>query len=188
MDIKKTITSIFMVPTLKFPKDALKLNGFINGYIKDERRDTQYEDAVYILFQPHNIDRFREFLDAEYERKDHIIEDYDYEDGFVVLVCKLNSKFKKDFKLIKEGKYSKTSKGFQELFPKVVKIIRNGLNKDEPSLQVRIFKKTEDLREFWEEKLDVTFDEDQEVWDGWDEQKEILNLDKIKEHVQPTVS
>jgi len=188
MDIKKTITSIFMVPTLKFPKDALKLNGFINGYIKDERKDTQYEDAVYILFQPHNVDRFREFLDAEYERKDHVIEDYDYEDGFVVLVCKLNPKFKKDFKLIKEGKYSKTSKGFQELFPKVVKILRNGLNKDEPSLQLRIFKKTEDLKEFWEEKLDVTFDENYEVWDGWDEQREVLNLDKIKEHVQSEVS
>jgi hypothetical protein len=56
------------------------------------------------------------------------------------------------------------------------------------SLQLRIFKKTEDLREFWEDKLDVTFDEDQEVWDGWDEQKEVLNLDKIKEHVQSTVS
>ncbi len=188
MDVKKTITSIFMIPTLKFPKDALKENGFINGYMKDKRKDTQYEDAVYILFQPNDLDKFREFLNVEYERKNHIIEDYDYEDRFVVVVCKLNPKFKKDFKLIQEGKYSKTSKAFQDVFPKAVKIIRNGLHKDELSLQLRIFKKTEDLREFWEDKLDVIFDEDQEVWDGWDEEKEVLNLDKIKEHVQPTVS
>jgi hypothetical protein len=55
-------------------------------------------------------------------------------------------------------------------------------------LQIRIFEKTEDLKEYWEEKLDVTFDEDYEVWDGWDEKKEVLNLDKIKEHVQSEVS
>jgi hypothetical protein len=188
MDVKKTITSIFMIPTLKFPKDSLKQNGFINGYMKDERKDTQYEDAVYILFQPNNLDKFREFLDVEYERKNHVIEDYDYEEGFVIVVCKLNSKFKKDFNLIKEGKYSKTSKAFQDLFPKSVKIVRNGVHKDELSLQLRIFKKTEDLREFWEDKLDVTFDEDYEVWDGWDEQKEVLNLDKLKEYVQSEVS
>ena len=37
-----------MVPTLKFPKDSLKSNGFINGYIKDEGNDCQYEDVVYV--------------------------------------------------------------------------------------------------------------------------------------------
>ena len=62
------------------------------------------------------------------------------------------------------------------------------MHKDEISLQIRIFEKTEDLKEYWEEKLDVTFDEDYEVWDGWDEKKEVLNLDKIKEHVQSEVS
>jgi len=188
MELKKTITSIFMVPTLKINRDKLKENGYLNGYMSDVRRDVQYQNAVYLLFQPSNLDKFREFLDGEAERTKQIIDDYDYEDGFVVLVCKLNPKFKKDFKLIKQGKYSKTSKGFQDLFPKVVKILRNGLQKDEPSLQLRIFKKTEDLKEFWEEKLDVTFDENYEVWDGWDEQREVLNLDKIKEHVQSEVS
>jgi hypothetical protein len=37
------------------------------------------------------------------------------------------------------------------------------------------------LREFWEEKLGVDFDEEQEVWEGWDEEKEILNINKLKE-------
>ena len=176
-----------MVPTLKFPKESLKSNGFINGYIKDDKNETQYEDAVYILFKPENLDKFREFLDNEYERTKNIIEDYDYEDGFVVVVYKLNEKYKKDYDLIKQGKYSKTSKAFQNEFPKSVKILRDGLEKDEISLQTRVFNKTEDLIEFWEEKLGVNlkemFGEDCEVWDGWDESKEILELDKIKEHV-----
>ena len=104
------------------------------------------------------------------------------EGGFVVLVYQLSSKHEKDFKLVKEGKYSKTSKQFQEIFPKVVKILRNGLHKDEISLQYRIFNKTEDLKLYWEEKIGVELDEDMEIWQGWIEEKEILHP-KILEHV-----
>jgi hypothetical protein len=185
--VKKTITSIFIVPTLKFPKDSLKNNGFINGYIKDDGRDAQYENAVYILFKPDDLDKFREFLDSEYERTKNIIEDYDYEDGFVVVVYELDKKYLKDYELVKQGKYSQTSKEFQNQFPTSVKIIKNGLSKDELSLQIRVFKKTQDLLEFWEEKLGVNLKEligdDYEVWDGFDESKEILEIDKIKKDV-----
>jgi hypothetical protein len=181
MEIKKNITSIFMVPTLKVPKDALRGNGFINAYIKDARKEDQYKGCVYLLFKPENLDKFREFLDNEYERTKAVIEDYDYEDGYVVVVYQLDDKYKNDFTLVQGGKYSKTSANFQKLFPKVVKITRNGLSKDEISLQYRIFNKAEDLISFWETKLGIEFEDDYEVWDGWDESKEILELDKIKE-------
>jgi len=187
MEIKKNITSIFMVPTIKVPKDALRANGFINAYIKDDRREDQYAGSIYLLFKPKDLDKFREFLDSEYERTKTIIEDYDYEDGFVVVVYQLNERFKNDFQLIKQGKYSKTSEDFQKMFPKVIKIVKNGLNKDEISLQYRIFKKSEDLIEFWEEKLGIdlkiTIGDDFEVWEGFDESNEILQIDKIKENV-----
>ena len=185
MEIKKNITSIFMVPTLKVPKDALRGNGFINAYIKDNRREDQYKESIYLLFKPKELDKFREFLDNEYERTKSIIEDYDYEDGYVVVVYQLNEKYRKDFDLIRQGKYSKTSADFQKNFPKIIKIYRGGLHKDEISLQYRIFNKNEDLIDFWEEKLGIDFKttvgNDFEVWEGWDEQKEILELDKIKE-------
>ena len=174
-----------MIPTLKIPKDKLKENGFINGYVKDGGRDVQYENSVYVLFKPENLDKFREFLDKEYERTKTVIEDYDYEDGYVVVVYQLNDKYKKDFNLIRQGKYSKTSVDFQKMFPKVVKIVKNNLHRDEISLQYRIFNKAEDLVSFWEEKLGIDFKsivgEDYEVWEGWNEEKEILELDKIKE-------
>ncbi len=170
-----------MVPTLKVPKDALRGNGFINAYIKDARKEDQYKGCVYLLFKPENLDKFREFLDGEYERTKAVIEDYDYEDGYVVVVYQLDDKYKNDFTLVQGGKYSKTSANFQKLFPKVVKITRNGLSKDEVSLQYRIFNKAEDLISFWETKLGIEFEDDYEVWDGWDESKEILELDKIKE-------
>ena len=183
MELKRTISTIFIVPTLSIDRARLKDVGFINAYIKDELRDVQYENAVYLLFKPNSLDKFKEFLDGEYERTKDIIDDYDYEDGYVVVVYALNNKFKRDFKLIRQGKYSTTSPEFQALFPKIVKIKKNGLHKDEISLQYRVFNKTEDLRVFWQEKFDVEFDDDMEVWGTFIEEDETLNLDKIKEHV-----
>lgn len=183
MDLKKTITTIFVVPTLKINRDALKNHNFINGYIKDVRKDVQYKDAVYLLFRPKNLDQFRYFLDEEYERTDQIVDDYDYEDGFVVLVYTLSKDFKEDFELIKKGKYSLTSEKFQKIFPKTIQLVKNGMIKEENSLQYRIFIKSDDLREYWENKLAVDLKEDMEVWDGWTEENEIMNLDKIKELV-----
>jgi len=184
MEVKKTITSIFMVPTLKIPKGELTDNGFINGYIKDGSREVQYDNCIYLLFQPRNLDRFREFLDSEYERTKAIIDDYDYQDGFVVVVYQLDTRFAKDFSLVRKGKYSKTSSQFQSLFPKVIKLKKNGLHRDEISLQYRVFNRTEDLVKFWEDKLGVEFTDDQEVWHGFEEENEILNIEKLKEYVQ----
>jgi hypothetical protein len=183
MDVKKTITSIFIMPTLKIGKERLLGNGYINGYIKDEERDVQYQNAVYALFRPKKMDLFREFLDEEYARTNQIVDDYDYPNGFVVIVYNLDEKFKKDFLLVKEGLYSKTSKEFQAQFPKIVKLFKNGLHKDEISLQYRVFNKTEDLKKYWEEKLGVEFDDTMEVWDGFNIDKESLNLNKIKQYV-----
>lgn len=172
-----------MVPTLRITTGALKNNGFINGYAKDDRREVQYENCIYLLFCPVNLEKFREFLDSEYERTKNIIDEYDYENGYVVVVYKLDELYNNDFELIKLGSYSKTSKGFQSLFPKVLKIVKNGLSKDEISLQYRIFYRTNDLIEFWENKLGVLFDSSQEVWEGYSEDLEILNLTKIIENV-----
>jgi len=183
MERKHTITSIFIVPTLSIGKEKLLDNGFVNGYIKDVKRDIQYENAVYLLFKPEDLDRFRNFLDNEYERTKSIIDDYDYEDGYVVVVYEINPKLKRDVELVKQGKYSQTSPAFQGIFPKVVQIKRNGLRRDEISLQYRVFNKTEDLVKFWEDKLDINLPSDVEVWYGFFDDFETLDLDKIKEHV-----
>jgi len=183
MERKHTITSIFIVPTLSIGREKLIDNGFVNGYIKDSRKDIQYENAVYLLFKPADLDRFRNFLDGEYEKTKSIIDDYDYEDGYVVVVYEINPKLVNDVELIKQGKYSQTSKKFQEIFPKVVKIRKSGLSRDEISLQYRVFNKTEDLVQFWEDKLGVELPEDVEVWHGFFEEDESLDLDKIKEYV-----
>ena len=58
--------------------------------------------------------------------------------------------------------------------------MKNGLHRDEISLQYRVFNRTPDLVEFWEKKVGITWTDDMEVWNGWEESKEILNMMEIK--------
>jgi hypothetical protein len=132
-----------MVPTLKIDREQLRDNGFINAYSVDKRRDAQYEGCIYVLFKPEDLDKFRAFLDGEYERTKAVIDDYDYEDGYVVVVYKLNTKWKKDFALVREGYYSRTSREFQNTFPKIIKADKKrGIERDQLSLQFRVFTKS----------------------------------------------
>jgi hypothetical protein len=173
-----------MVKPLGIGIEKLDKVGFINAFIRDVEHDSVYQDCVYLLFKPTDMDLFRDFIDSEYERTDNIVEDYDYEGGYIVVVYKLDPKFKKDYQLIRQGLYSKTSKDFQNVFPKVVKIVKNGKHRDEISLQYRIFNKTQDLIAFWEDRIGITLSSDQEVWEGFHEERETLNINKIKEYVE----
>ena len=185
--IKRTNTSIFLVPTLGIKRESLDENNCINAFCSDKKRDVQYENAVHILFKPKDLDKFRAFLDEERERTEALIDDYDYEDGYIVVVYKLDNKWEKDIFLIKNGQYSKTSFDFQQIFPKVKKVVVNGKHDDQISLEWRIFKKSEDMKDFWENDKKwgsgIKLTESMEVWPMWEEEKETLDISKIKELV-----
>jgi len=183
MEVKKTVSSTFFVIPLKIGKDNLTKAGFVNAYIGDAERDVQYENCVYLLFKPENLIEFKQFVEDEYDRTKNIVDDYDYGGGFVVLVYKLNPKYKKDYDLVRQGKYSHTSKSFQAEFPKIVRIPEGSSYKEEISIQFRIFNKTKDLRDFWERQLDVVFTDEQEVWYDFNVEKETLTLKKLEEYV-----
>ena len=170
-----------MLPTLKIPKEPLLSNGFINAFICDRDKEESYDGCIYVLFYPENIDKFREFLDSEYDRTVSVIEDYDHDGGYVVVVYKLNEDFIDDFYLVKKGKYSKTSFEFQEQFPKTV-IVQSGSKRTEViSLQIRVFQRHDDLINYWEEKLSIPFSDNMEVWEGFHKEREILDIIKVKE-------
>ena len=183
MEFKKTITSIFIMPTLGIKREDLVNNGFINAFIKDNDASVIHEGCVFLVFKPTNFTRFREFLDSEYERTGQIIEDYDYDKGFVVVVYKLDNTLTDDFTLVKLGKYSKTSQKFQALFPKVIKMMKGGLHRDEISLQYRVFNRTRDLIEHWENEFNVSIGDEQELWRAFVSEEEELTITKIKEYV-----
>ena len=176
MIAKRTITSLFMIPTLNIPKGMLKKYGFIEGYSLDKKVIHPYENAAYLLFKPLDLISFNDFLEQEYARTSDLIDDYDYDNGHVVLVYLLDTNFFEDFELIKKGKYSETSLNFQKLFPKEIDIIINSEIHEKESLQHRIFKKCEILKEAIEEKIGESLPENIEVWEMFDINKETLKL------------
>ncbi len=180
------VSKIFMVPTLKIDEKHIKTHNFINSYSKDPNKE-EYDIAnhVFLLFKPKNMDNFQWFVDEEYDRTDAILEDYNVSSDHIVLVYRLNEEFKDDFSLIREGKYSKTSLKFQNLFKKVKTVFEEGENKDKMSLQWQIFTKEEDLRKFWEgdDVIGSKLPKESEVWSIFDENKETLTSEKIKELV-----
>jgi len=48
-------------------------------------------------------------------------------------------------------------------------------------LQYRIFNRTQDLITFWEDKFGITLEKEQEVWSGFIEENECLNIGNTKE-------
>lgn len=179
MEIKRNNTSIFIVPTLEIPQGSLIENGYINGFITDKIRESSYKNCIFMLFKPPDFDKFSEFLENEYENNKNIVEDYNYEKGYIVVVYSQKEEYIKDYELIKQGAYSKTSKKFQDEFPQLVKVIRRGIINNEPSLQMRIFKKHQELIDFWEKRLGIEFKDDYEVWEGFNNENEELTIDKL---------
>jgi hypothetical protein len=172
--IQKNISTIFLLPSLGIGKTHLNENGFINAFIKDAITQKNYYDSIYLLFRPEYPSRFRRFLNQEYQRTKSIIDDYDLEKGFSVVAYRLDSNFQSDFDLIKQSKYSKTSKEFQALFPKEVEIIKDGLKRKEISLQYRVFNRTPDLVEYWKENNMFSYKIGDEIWHRFEEKNETL--------------
>lgn len=170
-----------MLPTLEISREELFKNGFINAFAHDVDAEYSPDNSIYLLFKPKDLRLFKEFLDGEYDRTKDVIEDYDYEGGYVVVVYQLPYKFKEDYNLVKEGKYSKTSKKFQKVFPTKVKVFKNPNLGEQTSLQYMIFNKDSRLIEFWEDKLgESTIKESMEFWSTYEESREILNIKQIR--------
>lgn len=179
--LKTTISRVFMVKTLGFNIEVLEKHGFINSFLRDPSAGIENKkDFIILAFRPSNETEFQQFVNSETRRTQSLIRHYSYPCGIKMLVYKLDSKHSADFELVRQGKYSKTSKEYQALFPKTVKIKDIfGIEKEQFSLQYRVFNKTADLRKFWEDRLEVQFSEDQELWPVMSMEKETFNVNRF---------
>lgn len=182
---KRTITSIFIMPTLNINRKDLHLNNFLNAYIGDiDKEEYHEEDVVFLLFNPEDLSVFRTFLSSQYENHKDIIDDYDYDKGYIVIVYNLNKALEKDFNLIKQGKYSKVSDEFKNIFPKKSVNYTKPSNPEQESLQHLIFNKDPKLLRFWEKELDTnTISKlNLEIWKEFNTKLEILDIETIIEN------
>lgn len=141
-------------------KDMVMNFGMVNTFLEDEEHDEYVGDLLFVLLKPDDIN-ILDVLIAEQEADNlNFVGEYDYSGGFVVLVYAIPKEMSEDFIKFKEGKYSKLSTKFKELFDK--ETIRN--YKREKSLQFMVFYKDGELRSNLETFLDVTLDDKAELW------------------------
>jgi len=146
--------------------------GFINAFIGDTQHVNGLECPIYLLFRPPLSLVFQKFLEKEYETG-MLIEDYSYEGGYTVLLYEYPKEFQHDYQLVREGKYSKTSDIYKEVFP-------DKDPTDEPTIQHLVLHKDIRLKTYREDTLGITLSEEDELWSVFNEEEETLNIDKYK--------
>lgn len=182
---KNNCTTIFLVPGTGLRKKDIVKHGFLSAYLDDRNHEIHHESSVYLLFHPEDITAFQQFLEKEYKRTPLLVEDYDYEGGYIVTVYKFPEKFMEEYNLFLEGKYSKFRKVYVELFPKEVLVTDSKGNKSmEISLTYHIFTRSEAIKRYWEEKIGQDIPDEMELWSSPDLEKETLDINNIYKNDQ----
>jgi hypothetical protein len=179
---KWTYTSLFLVRGLDLNILELKKIGFINAFIDDVAHEPHWENCVYLLFKPEEMDEFNYWHTQEQERSELLVEDYDYEDGYIVLVYKFPEEYLREYQLFFTGDYSMFRKSYTDKFPQILeeKNQYGMITGQKKSIYNHIFNRTEELKKMWEKKLDVELGEDAEYWSVPNLDKERLDINKIK--------
>jgi hypothetical protein len=170
----------FLLPLLRIGRKKLEENGFIDSFLDDASRERLEGWCLYLLFRPLNLVQFSEFLE-EQRKVNEVIDDYDYEGGFVVIVYKLDDKWEDDYQLFHQGKYSKFSDEFKNLFPKRELITIDGKRRDEVTLQWSVFKKSKLLVQQWKEEIDIDLED--ELWSAPKTDREVLSQEYIDNYL-----
>jgi hypothetical protein len=178
----KTCTSLFLVPLLGIDKEALDEFGFVMGYLDDVNHEIHYEESIYLLFKPKNLEEFNLFVRNETQNPARsLVDDYDYEGGYAVLVYRIPQRFLQDYQLFLEGKYSKFSESAKRMFPaEVIIVSQDGSRRRVSSFAYRIFDKEDSMKRWVEEIIGEELDKNAEYWTIPDLDREILDIDKIK--------
>lgn len=181
-DTRKNCSTIFLLPGIGlYRKDIVKY-GFLSAYIDDINHPIHYVDSVYLLYKYDNHAMFQAFLDNERERAVNLIlEDYDYEGGYTVVVYKFPEKFMPEYNNFLIGKYSSFRNEYKNIFPVSVEVMNDkGVKEKWMSLQHHVFGRTDTIKSFWDEKLGITLTEDMECWSAPSiAEKETLNINDL---------
>lgn len=177
-NFKWTKTSSFLVPACDLDVAILLDYGFINAFLHDEsydKKNDNYED-IYLLFEYNSINDNFEDLCSVLRSHENFLEEYDPQEGYVMIRFKLNDKWKHIKDQLISGKYSLIDREYVKEFfnPKVIvgeSMYGEYLYKD--SVNYQILTKSPVLRERWEDKLGVKFKDEYEVCSKPDMKEEV---------------
>ena len=176
----KNCTTIFLLPGIGHTRQSLLKYGFLGAYLDDINHSVHYENSVYVLFKHthQNEEEFQKFLSNEHAKNKLIIEDYDYEGGFTVIVYLFNEKFQTEYDLFLQVKYSQFRPEYTKLFPKTAKVMDPVVQVEvmKTSLQTHIFTRSKLIKKYWEKKIGQKLPDDMELWSKPDMSKEVLDI------------
>jgi len=175
---KISATNLFVLPILNIGREKLLKVGFVEAFIKDELRELEYENAVYLLFKPENWDEFNLFLEEQREVRMPLVDEYHHGE-WAVVIYQYPKQWQRDVDIIMTGKFSQVSRRYKDLIPFYYKVNRNGIIEEEIMNQHLIYNKSQKVKDYWKKELDLDFEEQDEVWLYYQE-REILNKASLK--------
>lgn len=163
------------IPLEKFP-------GFINCYVKEsgliENKKVDFGNLIFILCKPIWTERGYKNL-IHYDKNDLLLS-VKYNNKLVILIFEAPKKFNKDYKKFLQGRYSKFSEEYKQqllkYFPKYV--TENG--KKRLHNNYAIIYPDNNYRKLLEARLDVSLNENSEIYSKPDIEEETLNIDIIE--------
>lgn len=165
---EKTNTTRFLLPCFGIHISKYFELGFINAYLSDKNREkiNDKDIHIYLLFKPNNkqLKLLQETIEKLEEHNNLILEDYDYENNYVVIVFKLPERFKNDYNLYIEGKYSQLSDTITQYYPEEITINYSNGEATGKSLEWMACNKSPKLKAYLEKKYNIDMTDSQEYW------------------------
>lgn len=164
-----TNTSYFILPLFKVPLMKLDEYGFVNSFLYDKNKADNLPNGktIYILFRPNEAQKVPLQKQIEdWETNGFFIEDYDYSDGYVVVILRFPDKYKDQYKLFLQGRYSEFSEDYKNEIPRKVSVIlpSTGELYEDDSLQFLIINKRIRLKNYWKDQTDFDLGPEDEYW------------------------
>lgn len=207
-----TNSSIFLLPCFGISYKEFEDLGFVNCYLADKNREkvNSKDIHIYLLFKPSTelmeIEQTGGYLKLERETQHNrlskkieeledldgdrmvLLEDYDYEGGYIILVLKLPERLREDYNNFLGGKYSKLSTMMKKHYPndKITKFknekgqIEQLLGK---SLPLRIIERDITIKKYVEDKYDINLDDCEEYWSVPSLEKETLDIETFYQDI-----
>lgn len=178
--INWNISNLFMVPLLNIGRNRLSQQGFIESFLYNGEEEVSFKNGIYLLFLPGDIKDFNNFIVEERERTT-IIEEYAHPGNYMLIAYELPKRFKRDYKLIIEGKYSQLSDAFKKAIPAYLKVADNSKIVEIETVQHMIFNKSPELKKHFETMFGVDLDDEQELWKIFDKEKETFKISNYEQ-------
>jgi hypothetical protein len=163
-------SSSFIFPLLKLNTQVCLANGMTNCYIGDMKESDTWGEYIYLAFDKDKVNN--EFIANTLLRHSDYISSY-FTDTVLIVKYSIPEEYKESVvgKFI-EGKYSEidrkyVSENFQEF-------IRANFGV-KSSYKYLVLTKSDNLRNYWEDRLGVTLPENAEVWSRAEKEDEMLH-------------